>query len=123
MYIYRVVNSLTLLSFCCHLRTREMCFICAMLDLAYIYAYIYIYRGFATNYANAAKSSFPPSASPTALLLLPPLRSARQARLGAADTMRYRIYIIYSICHATWGTHMCVYIYIYSLHVVCRVSV
>lgn len=43
MYIYRVVNSLTLLSFCCHLRTREMCFICAMLDLAYIYAYIYIY--------------------------------------------------------------------------------
>lgn len=43
MYIYRVVNSLTLLSFCCHLRTREMCVICAMLDLAYIYAYIYIY--------------------------------------------------------------------------------
>lgn len=41
MYIYRVVNSLTLLSFCCHLRTREMCFICAMLDQVYIFAYIY----------------------------------------------------------------------------------
>lgn len=116
MYIYRVVNSLTLLSFCCHLRTREMCFICAMLDLAYIYAYIYIY---AVDLLQIMLTL--PKAHSLLLLLLQLLfffclPYAARAKPDSGQPIQCDIEYIVSIAYAMpHGAHTCAYISIYTL--------